>query len=304
MGTSSRYGGPKGKNPLLPIGFGDDNAIDNEEGFDNKDNVDEPLEKDKEAETDKNGNEKSDPKEEKQNYETNKENIVNNLQTQDWKNAKNSISKYIKNSSTGPKKAVSRYVKALGGANKASKASHSGKTTTIKLGSFLSNVSSTSVKETFDNLKIDYIGKDVKVVLSELVNKLSPVPINKEDSVAREALIDALEILYDETMSTGEDIDKLNNLTQETFNLVMKTYVSSYIFQRLLNDLESRFEIYSKDTKTALEIESQIKEYIKSDVENKLNENKLSNLNFNSIYIQKDIEKIYTDCYQVLEGTL
>ena len=84
----------------------------------------------------------------------------------------------------------------------------------------------------------------------------------------------------------------------------MRTYISSYIFQRFLNDLESRFEVHSQNTGSALSLENEIKEYIDGVVINKLKDNDLASLDYSSSTIMNSINDIYTDCYKVIEGAL
>ncbi|MGR3178800.1 MAG: hypothetical protein ACUZ8E_12160 [Candidatus Anammoxibacter sp.] len=125
MGTSSSYGGPKGKNPLLPNDF-DGNGTPSE-------NPDSPQPQPP-------------------------EDIAKNPNAVLWQNAKTQISRLIGDSNRNTKSALSSYVKAHGGAKKAAYSAISGKTTTAKLGGFLSSLSSQGIQNTLNQFKIEFIG--------------------------------------------------------------------------------------------------------------------------------------------------
>lgn len=270
MGTSNSYGGPKGKNPLLPNDF-DDNETPSESPDAQQPQPPEGTEK--------------------------------NPNTVHWQNAKTQISKLISGSNRNTNSALSSYVKAHGGARKAAYSATSGKTTTAKLGGFLSSISSQGIKNTLNQFKIEFAGRNVEDVLGELINKIAPAPNTKEDAVARNALLDAMEILYDK-VTENNDINSLDNLDEEKFNFVMNKYIASYIFQRFLNDLESRFEEHSENVGSALNIENEIKEYISGVVDNELKDRNIFALDYTSKAVLGIINGIYKDCYSVIEGAL
>lgn len=271
MGTSSSYGGPKGKNPLLPTDFnGNDTPSENQD------------------------NQQTTPSEE----------VKVNPNTVLWQNAKTQISKLIQDPRRNTGSALSSYIKAHGGASRAAMSAASGKSTTAKLGRFLSSISSQGIQNTLSLYKIKFEGQSAEKVLNELINRIAPVPETKEDSIARNALLDAIEELYEEVSENDGNLEILDNLDENTFNEVMRTYISSYIFQRFLNDLESRFEEYSQNTESALSLEKEIKEYIAGVVDNKLKEQSFSNMDYSSDSVIQAINKIYADCYEVIEGAI
>jgi len=265
MGTSSSHGGPMGKNPLLPKDFNDEPVDGNKV----PDNI--PLE---------------------------------NPKIEAWKNAKTQVSKLISNSDRSTESALSSYVKAHGGGKGAASSAISGKTTTVKLGNFLSSTSSQGVRATLDQYQIQYINRTVQEVLSDIVNKIAPSPNTKEDAVARNALIDTMEILYDEIDENDGNIEILDRLDSEKINELMNTYISSYIFQRFLSEMESRFEIYATNEGSALSIENEIKEYICGAVDNKLADRDFANIDFTSKTVLETINEIYEECYSIIEGVI
>ena len=88
------------------------------------------------------------------------------------------------------------------------------------------------------------------------------------------------------------------------FDIIICKYVSSYIWGRMLNDLESRFEQYSSDPNKSIEIECEFKDYIKSTVDVTYNELKVNINSFNEGNIHEIINSLYFECYDVLGGSL
>ena len=273
MGTSSSYGGPKGKNPLLPKDFEDNDKNNDKNTSDSQNDAEIDL-----------------------------PNINDN--TERWRTVKTLSSKLAKGSVKNYRKVLSSYVKAYGGNKRAASSAKAGKTTAIKLGGFLSGISQQGVQKTFNKYGIEYEGKTVEEVLSAIVNKIAPSGNTKEEAVARNAIIDVIDALYDEIENSDGDLNILENLDDNSFNNLMQKYISSYIFQRFLNDLESRFEEYSKSTESALSLEKEIKEYISGIVDNKLKEQNFSKIDYSSDSVIQTINKIYADCYDVIEGAL
>ena len=210
----------------------------------------------------------------------------------------------INDSVKNKREVLSKYVKAHGGAKKAASSAIAGKTTAKNLGGFLSGISEQGIYNTFKQYGIDYEGKSVEEVLSEIVNKIAPAGKNKEEVVARIAIIDVIEALYEEIEKNNGDLSLLENLNEEQFNNIMRKYISTYIFQRFLNELESRFEKHAKNAGTALEIENDIKEYISGVVDNKLQGTNFTNFDYSDENIIQTIENIYEECYEVIEDIL
>ena len=61
-----------------------------------------------------------------------------------------------------------------------------------------------------ESLQIDYVGKSVESLLSEIVNFISPNSDTKEDIVARNALIEVECKMYELIIESGNDIESLN----------------------------------------------------------------------------------------------
>ncbi len=284
MGTSSMYGGYSNggslNNPLIPPDF-EDNEQEN--------NVDGESENNKE-------NQNSENEDNEQSSEDNKVEKQKE-QTIEWSNAKTFMSKVASGRSNNIKGAVSKYVKAYGGAKSASKNAVGGVKTTINLGNFVRGISEQGLRETLDAYKIDYKDKSTKEILSELINILAPSPSTKDDAVSRKALILTMEVLYELIEQENLEIEAIEKLD---VSIIIPTYIEAYIYQKLINDLGSRIESNSKSAIEAVALEKDIKEYVHSKIEVVFKGKDIKDYEFST----KEVLSLYNQCYTVMEDLL
>lgn len=266
MGTSGIYNGPKGNNPLLPEWYQEEQ----------KENVNNESEK----------NENPD------------------IPDGSWQSAKTQMSKYTSGSNNHLGSVFKSYLKASGGSKGAAKSAISGKNSAISLGRVINSISSRGFKETLESYKISFTSKTLDEVLSDLASVIAPDGATKEESVARKAILDSIEYFYNKIEEEGLDINSLNTVNEDLLNSVMEKYISSYIFQKMLCDLESRIENYADNSVKAVEIESEIKEYIEGTVKNELGKIKFLEMDYNSEKSKDFINKVYEDCYKVVEVSI
>lgn len=220
-----------------------------------------------------------------------------------WTSAKNLMSRYSSGSSNNYKKVVSNYVKAHGGSKNAARSASSGIRSTSGLGQFLFSSSSQGIRETLSQYKIEYEGKTAKDILTEIINRIAPIPITKEDSVARKALIRTMEVLYEKIDDEKNDITTLEKIDKELLNEIIPIQVESYIYERIINDLGSRIESNTSSPADAVSKEKELKEYINSKVETTLKGTDFSQMDFNK-NVSSEIENLYKQCYKVMEDIL
>jgi hypothetical protein len=270
MGTSSIYNGPKDRNPLLPEGFEDE--------YNNPENDDVSQEK-----NENNGKDEKAP-------------------VGSWQETKKVMSQYITGSTSNRGRVIRNYVKASGGSKAAAGKAVSGRNSTVRLGQFLSSIAENGIIKTLESLKIEYKGKSVEALLSEIVNVISGSSNTKEDIVAKNATIEALSYLYEYIDENGMTLESLDSINENIFNEVMSAFINNYIFERMLNDLQSRFEKYADSPQTAIDKEGELEDYIKESVELKLKDVSFNKLDYQSSSVHAVIEETYKECYEVLEG--
>ena len=300
MGTSNIYHGRNDRNPLLPEDY-----VNNENnGNENNDN-DNNNNENNGSEGDNNGN---DNNENNGNEDNNNESDGNENNDKTpiipvkWKTVKADMSKYIRSGGTrgNINHIVKQYIKASGGSSKLVSQSTSGIRTGSGLGTFLNDIRKYGVALTFRNLGIEFAGRSVKEVFSQLINILAPISNTKEDIVAKEAAQEALSKVYDYIENNEMAIECLDEMPPVLMNEVLCEYVSSYIWTLVMNDLGSRFEMYLEDPKQTLSIEQEFKDYIFSTVKVEF-EAKGDIVNQD---VPSAITDLYDKCLKTLEGTL
>jgi hypothetical protein len=270
MGTSSIFNGPV--NPLLPDDYND--VPDNDENNDTHapEEMDSPPEKEQ-------------PR----------------VSPYRWKDAKTSMTNYVKGSSSDRGRVMNRYVSAAGGSKRLSQSSVAGRSTAVGLGRIIQDFRNNGVEATLRSLQIDCIGKGVKVALSELVNVISGKSNSKEDIVARGAANEAIAEMYKIITENDGDIESLRQIDEPTFRNILEIFMSEYIFKRVMSDLQSRFEKYESDPNEAVRKEQELKEYVKVKVELRVRDIRPETLDYSSISISAEIENLFVNCYQAFE---
>ncbi len=271
MGTSSPYGGHKDSNPLLPPDYDGDGLPG---GDDIPDNGEMPP-----------GNLPDGPQ------------PPIPPQGTSWQYAKTSMSQYITGRTPsgrdGVKHVVKSYGQAAGRTAGMMRTSSSGIQVGYVLAQFLSNRYS-ETETVFARINaILQSETDIKTALSKIADAISPVPEGKEDAVARDSVTNTLCQLYEYMEDNNLDVSNLNDLDSALQEQLLTTYVSEYIWGRMLNDLQTCFEKYADTPRRAAEVEKEFKDYIYAKVSvevYKCAQNSQANAGFN-------VEKMFHDCY-------
>jgi hypothetical protein len=265
MGTSSIYDGPMDNNPLLP------------------DDIDELM----------NGEDQKDG-----------EQIPESKKPKHWQNAKNSMSKYASGTSSNYKNAVKKYVQASGGSNKLAVNSAAGKSSLVRFGQALASFSENGVTETFRKLRIETTGKDVEVLFSELINAISVESNTKDESIAKDATVEALMVIYEHLEENNLDIESLEKLDDTLFDTALCEFTTSYIWGKILSELEKSFEKNGSDALSTIDKEKDIKEYIRNVVDIEFSKSKIDSKMVNESNIQSKVNELFREIYSTLEGVI
>jgi hypothetical protein len=273
MGTSSSYGGPKGKSPLLPPwAQGDDSDKENDQG----------------------------PQEDQESSSDSADDQVSG----DYSGAKSSLSRYINDQPGYTVKNASRsYVKSLGGAKKASRSSTSGKRVVSSFGGFLGSVARDGIEKTLTDLGLQYlIGEKANVIFAGIIDAIAPIGTTNEEADARQAIIDTLDKLYDKYELDDNNVEKLDSLTENDIGKAVLDSIKAYIYERWLQELSLCIEKNSLTPGEALKKETDIKEHIISSVEYDFEGKNLLNMDFIHGEGKDLIENIFQEAYQTLES--
>jgi len=253
--------------------------------------------------TDKN---KSKDKDELEKNPDRKDVVPNKPQYVLWAPAKKMMSKYISGNGgrNAKENAISSYVKSYGGSRNAAKTAKSAIKTTTRIGNFFGGILNKGITQVLNDYNIQTEGRKPKEILNDIVNVLAPEPDSLDNSVVRKALINTMSIVYEMFDDENKDILLLDSLDYDITIMLIIKYFETFIYERLINDMGSRIEMKAKDSDAAVKLEKELKDYIETKVSMTLKNKLLSSINFQAKDIQEQVEKLYQQCYNVLEDQL
>lgn len=221
-----------------------------------------------------------------------------------WRAAKTALGRSVSDGSAGNSlgKAGRSYARALGGAQNASRSARAGRSAATRLGQFLSDIGNQGISEALQNLGLSkFIGKDAETVFAAISEALAPTSALREEAIAREAVNETLESLYEQYILQDGDITKLDQMNTQSIEQALETVVSAYIYNRWLGELEIVLEKKAISTKDAIKLERDMKQFIRESVHLDFQGVNILALNWKSSSGQQLIEKIFTDAYSILE---
>lgn len=275
MGTSKSNSGPGNNSPLLPPWAPDPiNGEGEQEGNDNNDS--ESPKEDKGKETP----------------------VLRNLST-----ARRGLTTYVKNRSRRTfNSAIRSYVKSYGGGRRASTTAISGKSAGRRLTGFIAGVSNQGINTTLNEFGLgDCIGKPIDFVLTKIADLLAPSGATNEDAAAREAILDSLEYIYQEYELYDKELTELDSLQVTDLEVIIKEYVSSYIFNRWLHELGLKLEEKAASTHELVRIEKEAKNYIKEAVDLDFSQIDIMNIDFREGVERDLMDGIFEEAYILTE---
>lgn len=219
-------------------------------------------------------------------------------ETLSWRELKSFLTRFISSNSGTPKKLLANYVKCLGGNNGALLKSKAGLISGGNLIDFINLMQEIGLEKTLESYDIEYKDKQIEVVLSELINKLSPNSATKEDCISRMAMSDTLSYFYSYIELNHLDIKILNSIDEALIAKLLTIFFASYVFNKFMVDLESRFDRSKEEYQKLSTKENDIKSLINSIVDISISKMNLSKKIENPQEISR---KLLNDCYQYLE---
>jgi hypothetical protein len=305
MGTSSSYGGPSDRTPLLPAWAlppaptpppevphpqdppEDDGEIGNDDGASETPNTDaEPV----------------------------AANPAENLRpaavppgvgsTGTWTSAKIGFRKAIESRTPQSfRNAAKAYARASRSLGSGAAGARSGKQATASLGGFLSAAAGQGLQRALDGIGLAaVVGRDVNEVLAALSNALAPDGATKEEAAARDAVNEAIESLYEGLLAEGRDLTALETMSPADIAASVALCVESYIYNRWLGDLGVRIEQKAVSAAEAVRIERDVRAFIHETVRLDMSRVDVMTLDWRGEAGRQFVETIYRDAYTLFGG--
>lgn len=252
MGTSASYGGNRDKRSLLP-----DWAFPSGDG-ESPDSPDAQPESPEAPENDENDN----PQVESPDTST-EEPATTEDPSPLWQAAKASMTRGVRGDGPGAGGGMPQtgrsYVRAKGGSRVAAANASAGRATAQRITGFLSSVASDGVNAALQNLGLSrLIGSDVDTVYAELLDSIAPESSDFDESLARQAMEDALSSIYE----NSEKLDDLDHLSSGDVLSALERFIAGYIYRQWLQELGISIEKNAISEAQAVTLERSMKAYV------------------------------------------
>jgi len=310
MGTSSSYGGPSDRTPLLPAWALPPAAPQPEE----PPPPDEPPDDDGQAD-DETGQDDGPPPGTDTDTEPAADNPAENPRpavmppavapTGTWKSARIGFGKAVASRTPQSfRKAARAYARAARGSGSGAASARSGKRATAALGGFLSAATGQGgLQRALEGLGLGgVVGRDVNEVLAAISNALAPDGATKEEAAAREAVNEAIEGLYERFLSEGRDLSALETMGPADIAASVAACVEAYVYNRWLGDLGVRIEQKAVSAAEAVRIERDVRAFIHETVRLDMSRVDVMTLDWRGEPGRLFVETIYRDAYALFGG--
>jgi hypothetical protein len=192
-------------------------------------------------------------------------------------------------------RAIASYVtKTGGGARQAAKRMKSERTASVKLGNILSQASTSGIREVVRSLNLaNLANRSVVEIYAALVDIICPSGGDLDDSIARDAYIDAI----GEIAEMG--ISDLEQPSVDTIATIMECFITNAIKDRIMNAIATKIITLPDNVLAVQNIEGQLKDFICGAVSDAItNQGKI----FTIDQMSKTIDTLYERSFAVLQA--
>lgn len=219
-----------------------------------------------------------------------------------WSGPKGIVTRIANGSTSSTFRSASRsYVRAHGGSRTASRSARSGRTTTARLGGFLAGVVTTGVAGAARALGIrDLVGLDAQSLLAAFIDLLAPAGALLEEAIARKALIETMSDLFERYDVETDGPTALDRMDDDGMREVIVLSVTNYVNERFQQELINCVERGSVSEREANELIDEAKEFIAGVVEIDLEGVDLVTFDWEGEEGRKFVEDIYQTAYSLL----
>lgn len=203
-------------------------------------------------------------------------------------------------------------VGAMGGARRAAQASPAGRQTAGRFASFLSGIATGGIANAARELGIAaFLDRSADVFLLRLADALAPAGALTEDAVARDAMDDTLQELFDQMAVPSSGVMALDRMTPTVMADALLRYVINYIYTRVLNALTAHIHAKSQAIPRMHEIEKAARHYIEDAVRLDIDtsaffgpQGSILAARWDAGKGQRVIDRLFTESYAVVQAGL
>lgn len=221
--------------------------------------------------------------------------------TGSWRGPKSTMGRIAPGRST-IQRAGRSYVRNLGGARQASTSARAGKQAMVNLGGFLSGVSDRGLEPTLREYGLtDCIGQPAQVVFARIADRIAPTGSTIDEVHAREAILRALETIWERCEMEGRDVATLENLTPVDLREAILRGISAYIYNRWLYETGYAIQTKEVSVEAVAAVEGDAKDFVLSAVLHDFDQIDVIATNFGSPECSRRMNKIFESAYAFIE---
>lgn len=199
--------------------------------------------------------------------------------------------------------ATGAYVRGMGGARNAARSARAGRSSTRRLGGFLSNVVTRGVEAALDRLELGHVvGSSIDIVLAAVEDALAPDGASIDEAAARNAMSATLRDLYQLYGLANEGISGLNAMDAEGVRSALHLHITNYIYERLLTVMQKDLERQGLSEQELIKAEQQIKSFTRESVRLELGDIDALAVDWNGRQGEQIVAQIYEQGYAVWEA--
>jgi hypothetical protein len=284
MGTSTAYGGPSGRDPLVPSWLGSDGG-----GA--------PPGRPPEAPQGDQGQPSSDgapPAPPRQP-------IPSAADPHRFSGPRGNFTRFARSGGSDRAslgRAVSRYVSSsAGGSSQAAQRMGTSRVAGARLVSFLTDAQTRGAREALRTLNLEALaGRPLSEILIGLADHVCPGAGTVDEGIAREAYVETVVEL------TTSGITDLDALSPDQMLTVFEIYATHAIEARICNDIGLKAITMPNDAQAALRVEAQLRDFIRNGVSDALANARAGNAALTSDRIEDFVGQVYEDAFRFLHA--
>lgn len=320
MGTSSSYGGPGDKTPLLPAwalpegGVPEGREGDDQPGADSaRDNGNTPS-VDSNASADGpdsvgpvTGDDDSSPgpkPAEDGSDQASPQQGPAGLSPTYWRSAKRQLGQAVsgRTGRSGYENATRAYVRARGGSKHAAATGWSARAATTSLGRFLSDVRNRGFGPAMERLGLGtFVGRSAHTVFAAILDAIAPEGKTREEVATREAISETLAGLFGTFVTDDPSGAFVDAMTAEAINSAIQASIVAAAFNRFTGDLARQLEEKAISPAEALRIERDIHQYMVDTVQLDFTGKDPLTMDWETVGGAM-IDTLYEDAYRMIGG--
>lgn len=195
-------------------------------------------------------------------------------------------------------RAVSQYVSSsAGGSRQAAQRMGTSRVAGARLVGFLADAQARGAREALRTLNLEALaGRPLPEILIGLADHVCPSAGTVDEGIAREAYVETVVEL------TTSGITDLDALSPDQMLTVFEMYATHAIEARICNDIGLKAITVPSDAQAALRVEAQLRDFVRNGVSDALANARASSAVMASDRIQSFVDQVYEDAFRFLHA--